>query len=329
MVRGDGWDVVVVGGVNTDYLAGGPTLPTPGTGVEGDVFDVGPGGKGATQAVAAARLGARVAVVARVGADDRGEALLAYMKREGVDTRYVARDPQAPTGVALLHVDARGTKQSLSVPGANRRLTGADVQAAAAALSATKVVLSQLEVPLEAVMAGICLGCAAGARILLDPAPPRILPDELLRLVDVLKPNAHEAEALTGVQVEDRSSARQAAEHLLAHGVSAVAVQAGEEGNLLGWREAERWLPKVPVASVDSTGAGDAFAAALAVAWAEGRTLEEAGPFASAAAALATTALGAQVALPRRDTVYQLLMRLQAEAYIAMVPRRFCCKNGW
>jgi ribokinase len=311
MERGDGWDVVVVGGVNTDYLARGPTLPTPGTGVEGDVFDVGPGGKGATQAVAAARLGARVALVARVGADDQGEALLSHMKREGVDTRYVVCDPQAPTGVALLQVDERGTKQSLSVPGANRHLTAADVQAAAAALSATKVVLSQLEVPLEAVVAGIRLGRAAGARILLDPAPPRPLPDELLRVVDVLKPNAFEAEALTGVRVEDRSSARQAAEHLLAHGVRAVAVQAGEDGNLLVWREGERWLPKVPVASVDSTGAGDAFAAALAVAWAEGRTLEEAGPFASAAAALATTALGAQAALPRRNAVLALLAQFR------------------
>jgi ribokinase len=314
MARGDGWDVVVVGGVNTDYLARGRTLPTPGTGVEGEVFRVGPGGKGATQAVAAARLGARVALVARVGADDQGEVLLAHMKREGVDTRYVVRDPQAATGVALLQVDERGAKQSLSVPGANRHLSAADVQAAAAALSATKVVLSQLEVPLAAVTAGIHLGRAAGARILLDPAPPRLLPDELLRVVDVLKPNAYEAEVLTGVRVEDRSSARQAAEHLLAHGVSAVAVQAGEHGNLLVWREGERWLPKVPVASVDSTGAGDAFAAALAVAWVEGRTLEEAGPFASAAAALATTALGAQAALPRRDPVWQLLTRLQAEA---------------
>jgi ribokinase len=314
MARGDGWDVVVVGGVNTDYLARGPTLPTPGTGVEGDVFYVGPGGKGATQAVAAARLGARVALVARVGADDRGEALLAHVKAEGVDTRYMVRDPQMPTGVALLQVDARGTKQSLSIPGANRRLTAADVHAAAAALSATTVVLSQLEVPVEAVTAGIRLGRAAGARILLDPAPPRSLPDELLCLVDVLKPNTYEAEALTGVRVEGRSSARQAAEHLLAHGVGAVAVQAGDDGNLLVWREGERWLPKVSVASVDSTGAGDAFAAALAVAWAEGRTLEEAGPFASAAAALATTALGAQAALPRRDVVCQLLTRLQAEA---------------
>jgi ribokinase len=311
MERGVGWDVVVVGGVNTDYLARGPTLPRPGTGVQGDVFHVGAGGKGATQAVAAARLGARVALVARVGADDQGEALLSHMKREGVDTRYVVRDPQAPTGVALLQVDERGAKQSLSVPGANRQLTAADVQAAAAALSATKVVLSQLEVPLEAVTAGIRLGRAAGARILLDPAPPRPLPDELLRVVDVLKPNAFEAEALTGVRVEDRSSARQAAEPLLAHGVRAVAVQAGEDGNLLVWREGERWLPKVPVASVDSTGAGDAFAAALAVAWAEGRTLEEAGPFASAAAALATTALGAQAALPRRNAVLALLAQFR------------------
>jgi len=310
MQRGWVWDVVVVGGANTDYLARGPRLPTAGTGVEGEAFYVGPGGKGATQAVAAARLGARVALVARLGGDDRGDALLADLTAEGVDTRYVVRDPKVPTGVALLQVDARGAKQSLSVPGANRHLTVTDVQAAAA-LTATRVVLSQLEVPLEAVMAAVGRGRAAGARILLDPAPPLALPDELLRLVDTIKPNASEAEALTGVRVQDRSSARQAAARLLARGVGAVAVQAGEAGNLLVWHGGERWLPKVPVPNVDTTGAGDAFAAALAVAWAEGRTLEEAGPFASAAAALATTALGAQAALPRRDAVLKLLAQLQ------------------
>jgi ribokinase len=314
MERGWVWDVVVVGGANTDYLARGPKLPTPGTGVEGEAFYVGPGGKGATQAVAAARLGARVALVARLGGDERGEGLLAHLAAEGVDTRYVARDPLAPTGVTLLQVDERGAKQSLSVPGANRHLTVADVQAATAALTATRVVLGSLEVPLEAVMAAICLGRAAGARILLDPAPPLALPDELLRLVDAIKPNAHEAEALTDIRARDRPSARLAAERLLARGVGAVAVQAGEEGNLLVWRGGEHWLPQASVASVDTTGAGDAFAAALAVAWAEGRMLEEAGPFASAAAALATTALGAQTALPRREAVLDLLVRLRVEA---------------
>ena len=311
MAREWGWDIVVVGGANTDYLARGPRLPTAGTGVEGEAFYVGPGGKGATQAVAAARLGARVALGARVGRDARGEDLLAHLTAEGVDTRYMVHDTKVSTGVTLLQVDEQGKKQSLSVPGANRQLSVRDVQAAAPALSAARVVLSQLEVPLDTVMEAACLRCAAGARILLDPAPRISLPNELLRLVDILKPNAREAEVLTGVRVQDRSSARQAAERLLTHGVGAVAVQAGEEGNLLVWREGERWLPKVPVASVDTTGAGDAFAADLAVGMAEDLALEETGPLASAAAALATTALGAQAALPRRDAVLALLARYQ------------------
>jgi ribokinase len=165
------WDVVVVGGANTDYLARGPRLPTPGTAVEGDAFYVGPGGKGATQAVAAARLGARVTLLARLGRDEHGEAVLAHLTREGVDTRYIVRDPQVPTGVALLQVDEQGDKQSLSVPGANRHLTVADVQAAEEVLTDARVILGQLEVPLEAVTAAIRFGHATGARIVLDPAP--------------------------------------------------------------------------------------------------------------------------------------------------------------
>ncbi len=301
-----GWDLVVVGGVDTDYLVCGPRLPTPGQTVQGDVFLEGPGGKGANQAVAAARLGARVALVARLGRDARGAAVLAHLSEEGVDTRHVTYDAEAVTGAALVHVDERGRKQILAALGANRRLTTADVRAAEA-IRAARVLLAPLEVPLDSVWAALRIARAAGARTVLDPAPPAHLPDELLRLVDVIKPNRHEAEYLTGVDPRDRASALAVARRLLERGVGGVAVQVGDTGNLIVTHEGERWLPHLPVRAVDSTGAGDAFAAGLAVGMAEGRSALEAGPLASAAAALATTALGAQTGLPRRADVQALL----------------------
>ncbi len=301
------WDVAVVGGVNTDYLVRGPRLPKPGETIQGAEFQEAPGGKGANQAVAAARLGARVAFVARVGADARGEAALAQLEREGVDVRGVARDPHAFSGVALIMVDEHGDKQILAAGGANTRFTVEDVRRSADTLRQAHVVLTQLEVSLDAVVLIIHLAREAGARVVLDPSPPRTLSDDLLRQVDVIKPDAREAQALTQIDVRDRPSARASAERLLKRGVGAVAIQAGEEGDLIIWHGGERFLPRFPVKSIDATGAGDAFAAALAVALAEGRSLEEAGPLASAAAALTTTRLGAQAGLPDRAAVMSLL----------------------
>jgi ribokinase len=297
------WDVVVVGGANMDFLARGAKLPRPGDTIQGEEFQEAPGGKGANQAVAAARLGARVAFVARVGGDARGAAIVERLDAEGVDTRHVLRDAVAPTGVAVIQVDREGEKQILTAPGANRRLSERDVRAAAPVLEAARVALFQLEPPLETVLAGARIAHGAGARIVLDPAPAVPLPDELLRIIDVVRPNAEEAEVLTGVAVTDERSAREAAERLLSRGVGAVAVQAGSGGDLLLWKDGEQWLPRFELKSVDATGAGDAFAATLAVMLAEGRSLADAGRLASAAAALTTTKLGAQAALPTREAV--------------------------
>jgi ribokinase len=307
MSPGAEWDVVVLGGANLDYLARGSRLPRPGDTVQGDEFQEAPGGKGANQAVAAARLGARVALIARVGDDARGTALLERLLAEGVDARHVLRDSQAPTGVAVIQVDRRGEKQILTAPGANRSLSVEDVERAAPALRAARVALFQLETPLESVTAAARVAREAGARVVLDPAPAVPLPDELLRMLDVIRPNAGEAQVLTGAAVSDRASAGAAARQLLARGVAAAIVQAGNDGDLLVWSDDELWLPRLPVESVDSTGAGDAFAGALSVMLAEGRPLPEAARFASAAAALATTKLGAQAALPRREAIQALL----------------------
>ncbi len=307
MTRDMIWDVVVVGSANTDFMIRGTKLPSPGETLHGDDYHEGTGGKGANQAVAAARLGARTAFVARVGRDRRGEELAARLAAENVDLRHFSHDSKEATGAALIMVDGRGEKSILVAPGANGRMSGADVDAAAGMIQSARVVLCQLEIPLETVLTACRLARAAGARVVLDPAPARPLPDELLRLLDVIRPNSHEAETLTGIKVRDRDSARRAAEQLLGRGSNAVAVQAGEEGNLLLWAGGECWMPKIPVHSIDATGAGDAFAAGLAVMMAERRPWNEAGPFANAAAALATTVVGAQTGLPHRDAVLRLL----------------------
>ena len=300
-------DVAVVGKANIDYLVRGPRLPVPGQSVNGDAFQEAPGGKGANQAVGAARLGARVALVARVGRDARGDSVLASLHDEGVDTRQVTRDPVEATGVALCQVGASGEKQILSAAGANARLTAACVREAADVLRSARVVLCQLGVPLEAVEAAVRIGREAGARVVLDPGPPAPLPDSVIACLDVIRPNTSEAEILTGIRVCDRDSARAAARELLRRGARAAAVQAGEHGDVLMWGDREVWLPRFAVVRVDATGAGDAFASALAVCLAEGKELEEAGHFASACAALATTVLGAQASLPRREAVIALL----------------------
>ena len=299
-------DLVVVGGANTDFLVKGAELPRAGTTVQGETFQEAAGGKGANQAVAAARLGARVAFVARVGADDRGTRLIERLAGEGVDTSHVKRHPRAASGVALVMVDAGGEKQIMTAPGANRELTVADVQAAAPWIARARVLLVQLEVPLATVEAALRLARSAGAHTVLDPAPPRPLSSEMLRDVHVIRPNAAEAEALTGVEVKDEASARKAAENLIERGAGA-AVVAAPGGNLLLSSEVELWVPHIPVRAVDATGAGDAFAAAFAVALAEDHSLSSAARFAGAAAALKTTKLGAQAGLPTRDEVLALL----------------------
>jgi ribokinase len=314
MAHKNKWDIVVIGGVNTDYLVRGQKLPKPGETAMGEVFQEAPGGKGANQAVAASRLGARVALVTRVGADRQAKTILKRLKNERVDTKHIVRDEGASTGVALVMVDEGGEKEILTAPGANRQFSVDDVRQATTAIQSTRILLTQLEVPLEAVMLAARLAHQNGAKIVLDPSPPIALPDELMQILTLIKPNAREAEALTGIPVRDRDTARRAASYLLERRVGAVAVQAGDEGNLIVTSDEEYWFPKIPVQSIDATGAGDAFAAALTVALLEERPWQEAGAWASAAAALKTTKLGAQAGLPMRDQVLALLAKEEGKS---------------
>ena len=218
------------------------------------------GGKGANQAVAAARLGARVAFVGAIGNDAPRDEILRRFAVEGVET----------------HV----------THGANALLTPEHIDAAADLIRGARVLLAQLEPPVGTIAHAIALASAAGVQVVLDPAPPSPIDDETMSRIDVIRSNSDAAAALTGIEVHDRDSARRAAEVFLRHGVRLAAVQAGEEGNLLLNREEEIWLPNIPVERVDTTGGGDVFAAAFAVALIEGRTPAQAGCFASAAAAL-------------------------------------------
>lgn len=265
------------------------------------------GGKGANQAVAAHRLGGVVTLVARVGQDGPGELALKGFAVEGLATDWITVDPAAPTGVALILVDRAGQNMIAVAPGANRNLTPTAIREAAPAFRPGGVVLVQLEIPLESVTVALELGRSQGMLTILNPAPAREVPDEVLRLADWLTPNESEAEALAGVRVVDAGGAQQAAKRLLGRGARQVVITRGDRGSLFAANGEIFELPAFPVAAVDTTAAGDAFTAALAVALARGTTPREALRQASAAGALATTRPGAQPALPTRAEVEAFL----------------------
>jgi len=297
--------IVVVGSSNTDMIVQAGRLPLPGETVLGGDLAIAPGGKGANQAVAAARLGAAVTFVARVGQDMFGQEALRNFQREGLDIRYLVQDPQAPSGVALIVVGPGGQNIIAVAPGANRRLTPADVEAARPAFAQARAVLLQLEIPIETVLAAAQAGRAAGATVILNPAPApsRPLPAALFEAVDILTPNETEATALTGKQEPEEAAAA-----LLERGVGTVIVTLGAKGALVatGFDHMQH-IPGFRVKAVDATAAGDAFNGGLAVALAQREALDAAVRYAHAVAALSVTRLGAQPSLPTAAEVEAFL----------------------
>ena len=294
--------IVVVGSLNMDLVVRSPRHPQPGETLLGAEFRTFPGGKGANQAVAAARLGGHVKLIGRVGADAFGDALLETCTRDGVDTGHVERLPDAPTGVALITVDDAGQNTIVVVPGANGKLSPPDLLAAAPAFEGASVVVMQLEVPLLTVIYAADLARRHGARVVLNPAPAQPLSATGLEQVDVLIPNQSEAALLTGC-----ASAGDAARRLMASGVCSVIVTMGEGGVLIAEGETATLLPAHQVSVLDTTAAGDAFVGAFAVALAEGRTVREAAAWGNAAGALAVTRAGAQPSLPARAELERFL----------------------
>ncbi|MFJ8540653.1 ribokinase [Streptomyces sp. NPDC093586] len=290
------YDLLVVGSANADLVIGVERRPGAGETVLGSDLAVHPGGKGANQAVAAARLGARTALLARVGDDSYGRLLLDSQRAAGVDTVGVLVGG-APTGVALITVDPSGDNSIVVSPGANGRLAPEDVRAAASLFHASRVVSAQLEIPLETVVEVVrCL--APGSRFVLNPSPPRPLPREVLAACDPLIVNEHEAKVILGdACVSERPE--DWAGLLLAKGPRSVVVTLGAEGALVASAaEGVRRVPSVKVDAVDTTGAGDAFTAALAWRLGTGASLAEAAAYAARVGAAAVTKAGAQVSYP-------------------------------
>jgi ribokinase len=282
--------IAVVGSINLDVVVEVERLPAPGeTVIGGDRREL-PGGKGANQAVAAARLGAAVALVGRVGADDAGRRLRDGLAGERVDVTHVRQDPEAPTGMALIAVDAAGENSIVVSPGANARVSPGDVEAASDLLAGAAVTLLQHEVPDEAVAAAIT---AAGGTVMLNPAPARALAGP----VDVLVPNRGELEMLTGRTGDPVELARGL------QGAAAVVVTLGPEGAVVVEGQRAERIPAPHVEAVDTTGAGDAFCGALAQAVADGAALVEAARWAARAAAVSVTRLGARGGMPGREDV--------------------------
>jgi ribokinase len=293
--------IVVLGSLNMDLVVTVPYLPRPGETVLGRQFGTYPGGKGANQAVAAARLGGHVAMVGRVGADHFGPALIENLESNGVDATGIARDPDTTTGAALIYVEDSGQNMIAVAPGANARLDSADAQRAVDRLRPGDVLVMQLEIPVTVVNQAVQSARQMEAFVLLNAAPAQRLEPGLLSQVDQLVVNEREAQALV-----DQGDPSTAAAAVRAMGPRIVIVTLGPSGSLFCDATGVHRVEPFPVTAIDSTGAGDAFVGALAVGMARGLETATAIRFANAAGAAASTSLGAQAALPRLDDLRRL-----------------------
>ncbi|NLL43082.1 MAG: ribokinase [Firmicutes bacterium] len=304
--------ICVIGSFVVDLMSKSPHLPKPGQTVMGGPFHMGAGGKGSNQAIAAAKLGAEVGIVAALGRDEFGDMAYNALVEAGVGTDGVKRVEGVSTGIALIIVDdGSGENMIVVAPGSNDFLNKDDVKQAKERIAEADYVVMQLEIPLETVEYAARLAQEANTPVILDPAPGRPLPDELLANVDVLTPNEDEAQIITGIEIADLASAEQAAKHLLARGPRAVVITLGGLGALAVTKDETVHIPAFAVDAVDTTGAGDAFNGALAVALGEKLPLAEACRFAAAAAALSVTKVGTSIAAPCRSDVEKFLKQVR------------------
>jgi ribokinase len=307
MIEQNAGQIVVVGSLNLDLAVQTTRIPQPGETIIGGTLNFVPGGKGANQAVGAARLGAHVAMIGKVGSDVFAGSLLAGLDAAGVDRHFVTQADDSASGVALIVVDAQGQNSIVVAPGANAQLMPADVYAAEAAIARADVLLLQLEIPLETVQCAAEVARKHGVKVILNPAPAAPLPQSLTTLVDILIPNETETSLLTAMPVDDLPAVELAAHSLIQMGVQEIIVTMGKSGALWLTSEGVRIFEPYRVTPVDTTAAGDAFVAAFAVALAEGHDIAEAVQWGNAGGALATTRLGAQTSLPTRaDLINQL-----------------------
>lgn len=297
--------IIVVGSSNTDMVIRTERLPGPGETILGGDFIMNPGGKGANQAVAARRLGAKVAFVCRLGADMFGDKAVDAYSEEGIDVSYISRDVNKSSGIALITVDSHAENCIVVASGANASLSAADIDNAVKAVADSDIMLLQLESPMETVEYAAKVAKGLGVKVILNPAPaPKEgIPDAVLENVDLIIPNSTEAEMLSGIHITDYESASEAAKEISAKGISQVIITLGAKGSLVFDNGEEAVVPSVKVKAVDTTAAGDTFCGAVAVALSEGKALAEAAGFAAKASALTVTRMGAQPSIPYRDEI--------------------------
>jgi len=295
--------IIVIGSSNTDMVVKCRKLPSPGETILGGVFLMNPGGKGANQAVAAARLNGNVTFVTKTGYDLFGDQAMHLFDAEGIETKYIVRDPKNPSGIALIAVDENGENSIVVAPGSNGTLSAYDIDEEVFGTDPADVFLMQLEIPVSTVEFVAQKVCEKGNRVILNPAPARQLSNDLLSCLYVVTPNEFEAELLTGIIVSDQLSAARAAEKIKNMGVRNVIITMGAAGAYLLTDEISRMIPVVPVKAIDTTAAGDVFNGALAVAISEGKDLMDAVKFANTAASLSVTRMGAQVSVPYRNEI--------------------------
>lgn len=305
--------IVVVGSSNMDIYTWTDHLPERGETVIGERYWMGVGGKGANQAVGARQLGAQSILVGRIGEDVFGQQMLETLNSYGVNCDFIKLDPEAKSGVALVIVDEHGENVVAVIPGTNMHITPADVEAAADQLRAADVLMTQLEIPLDAIEKAIDIALEGDTLCILNPAPARPLPDSILKKVHLLTPNQNEVKVLTGIPADTLEGAETAAKALLEEGVKAVIVTMGSDGALIVYPDETLHVKGARVEAVDTSGAGDAFMAGLGVALGEDKSLEEATRFANYVAALSTTKPGAMPSMPTRAAVDAFLVRLEAK----------------
>jgi len=299
--------IVVVGSFMMDLVVKAPRRPAKGETLVGSDFGIFPGGKGFNQAVAAARLGASVSMVGRLGQDIFGDMFMDALATEGIDARFVVRDANAGTGVGTPVIDDEGDNSIVIIPRANLALTTEDVERAADAIRDADVLMLQLEVPIAASQYAAVIAAGAGTKVLINPAPATLLPPEFMMLADVITPNETETAVITGIGVQGEDGPDRAAAALRSAGCKSVVLTLGGRGAWLASETHNLIVPGHKVNVVDTTAAGDAFCAGLAVALAEGKSLYEAVSYGNAVGALATTVMGTSNSMPRRDALDQFL----------------------
>jgi ribokinase len=308
--------ITVVGSINMDLVFRTPRMPLVGETITGESFQQVPGGKGANQAVAAARQGADVRFVGAVGSDGFGQQALRCLAGEGIGVADIASAAGTPSGVAGIFVDGGGANSIVVAPGANDLLSVAQVEAAESTIAAASFMICQLESPLASVTRAIHIARDNQVRVVFNPAPAQPLDDALLACADYLIVNETEASQLSGIEVLDAASASRAAQALRQRGAGAVLLTMGEQGVLIAAPGHERLIPAVKVAVVDTTAAGDTFVGAFTVGVARGLGIDEAVTEAQYAAAFAVTKMGAQTSIPTREELLQLMRTTERRGVI-------------